>query len=136
MNCKIIVIICLVVLANLSFTQSFDLKASIQRGEKIYKGNCMSCHLAEGQGVQGVFPPLQDSDHLSDKERLVSIMENGMNKTIERNGVTYSTPMQATNLSEEEIADVLNYIRNSWGNNGDAISPAQVKNIIDNSLSK
>lgn len=51
----------------LSFNQSFDLKASMARGEAIYTAQCASCHLPEGEGIAEVFPPLAKSDYLKDK---------------------------------------------------------------------
>lgn len=107
---------------------SFDLKASVARGKEVFEGNCMSCHMENGEGIEGAFPPLAKSDYLmADKKRSISQIINGMTGEIEVNGKTYNGDMPAFDLTDEQISDVLNYVRNSWGNKGEAVTPADVK---------
>lgn len=107
---------------------SFDLKASIARGKEVFAGNCMSCHMENGEGIEGAFPPLAKSDYLmADKKRSISQMINGLTGEIKVNGKTYYGDMPALDLSDEQISDVLNYVRNSWGNKGEAVTPQEVK---------
>ena len=111
-----------------SFDQKFDLKASITRGKEVYTTQCITCHLEQGEGIEGTFPPLAKSDYLmADKKRSIQQIIHGASGEIKVNGVTYNAEMPAIELSDEEVSDVLNYVRNSWGNKGDAITPADVK---------
>jgi len=110
-----------------SFTQKFDLKASITRGKEVYDANCSTCHMAEGEGIEGAFPPLAKSDYLSDKARLVKIVLLGIKGPIKVNGNAYDAEMAGVSLTDEQVADVLNYVRNSWGNKGAAITPAEIQ---------
>ncbi|MDX5421049.1 MAG: cytochrome c [Hymenobacteraceae bacterium] len=105
------------------------LKESIQRGEKIYAANCQSCHMPEGEGMPGVFPPLAKSDYLmKDQKRAIRSVLHGVTGAITVNGQQYNMDMPAQNyLSDQEVADVLNYIQNNWGNKAKAVTPAQVK---------
>jgi mono/diheme cytochrome c family protein len=107
---------------------SFDLKASITRGKEIYAIQCMSCHQENGEGIEGAFPPLAKSDYLmADKKRSVTQVLKGLTGEIKVNGKTYNGDMPALDLTDEEVSDVLNYVRNSWGNKGDAVKPTDVK---------
>jgi nitrite reductase (NO-forming) len=110
-----------------SFYQAFDLKASMERGKSIYEAQCVSCHMAEGEGLEGVFPPLAKSANLKDKNRLVKIVLNGLRGPLKANGVDYDGEMSGVSLSDEEVSDVINYMRNSWGNQGVAIKPVEIQ---------
>ena len=97
--------------------QGEDLKASMERGAEIYEGFCMQCHLAEGEGVPNTYPPLKDSDWLQHKRKeSIHVVKYGQNGLIKVNGKPYNSNMPAPGLEDEEVADVLNYIMNSWGN--------------------
>lgn len=114
----------------LSF-QDKTLKESIKRGEEVYATNCITCHMGKGEGMEGSFPPLAKADYIAkDKTGKASIgaILNGMSDEITVNGIKYNSIMPSQSyLSDEQIADVLNYVRNSWGNKGKAITPAMVK---------
>lgn len=110
-----------------SFTQKFDLKASVARGKDVYEANCVTCHMAEGEGIEGAFPPLAKSDYLDDKTRLIKVVLQGVRGPMKINGVQYDGEMSGVTLTDEQVSDVLNYIRNSWGNKGAAITPAEVQ---------
>jgi mono/diheme cytochrome c family protein len=108
--------------------QKFDLKASIERGQDVYTTYCMSCHMDNGQGMEGVFPPLAKSDYLmADKKRSIQQTLYGVSGEIKVNGKIYNGDMPGYDLTDEELSDVLNYIRNSWGNKGEAVLPAEVE---------
>lgn len=103
---------------------------SINRGEEIYFGYCITCHMDQGQGIEGVFPPLAQSDYLMEnKERSISVVKYGQEGEIVVNGTTYNNIMSPMGLSDEEITDVLNFIRNSWGNQGEIVTPDEVAQI-------
>lgn len=122
-------------LVGVSFTTNQNLqedllKDSISRGLAVYNARCLSCHQATGVGLPGVFPPLTNSDHMkTDSTSLIGIILNGQNEKYTVNGIEYSRPMRAYPLlSDREIADVLNYMGNSWGNKFETITEEQVKN--------
>jgi mono/diheme cytochrome c family protein len=109
-------------------TKPFDLKASMVRGEQIYVSYCISCHIDAGQGIDGVFPPLAKSDYLmADKKRSIQQVLYGVSGEIKVNGKVYNMEMTGFDLNDQDVSDVLNYVRNTWGNKGAAIMPAEVK---------
>jgi mono/diheme cytochrome c family protein len=112
-----------------SFLQGDELKASIERGKSVYESNCMSCHMDKGQGIVGAFPPLANTGRLSDKGKLVKIVLEGASDPITVNGTEYNMEMNPVALTDEQVSDVLNYIRNSWGNKGPMIKVEEVKKL-------
>jgi nitrite reductase (NO-forming)/hydroxylamine reductase len=102
--------------------------AQVKAGEGVYQTVCLACHQADGKGLPGAFPPLAGSDYLlGDKDRAVGVVVRGLEGEVVVNGVKYNSVMPAmTQLSDQEIADALTYAMNSWGNQGGAISVAQV----------
>lgn len=115
------------VAALLSFRRDFDLKASVERGKTTYESQCASCHMPQGEGIPGVFPPLAKSDFLKDKNRLVKSVLLGMRGPVTVNGTEYNGEMPPVKLTDQEASDILNYIRNSWGNKAAPILPAEIK---------
>jgi mono/diheme cytochrome c family protein len=108
--------------------QKFDLKASIERGKEIYTLQCLSCHMENGEGMDGAFPPLAKADYLmKDKKRSIQQVIYGASGEMVVNGKTYNGEMPAFDLTDQEVSDVLNFIRNSWGNKGEAITPETVR---------
>lgn len=106
--------------------------AIAQDGAEIYMTRCMSCHQMNGGGVPGVFPPLADTDWVTgDKGRLIRIVMNGLTGKIEVNGETYSgaMPPWGSFLNDEEMSELLNYLRSSWGNEAEEITPEEVAKV-------
>lgn len=98
-------------------TQDDALKASMERGKGEYQGICLACHMDSGQGIAGVFPPLAKSDYLMvDTDRAIKSLIEGLQGEIVVNGTKYNQVMPASGLDDQAIADVLNYVMNSWGN--------------------
>lgn len=128
MNRKFL-IICLAfsLVMSSSFYQEFDLKASMDRGKAIYETQCITCHMPEGEGLAGVYPPVAKSDYLSDKNRLVKVILLGVRGPMKVNGVEYNGEMIGISLDDEQVSDVLNYIRNTWGNKGTAVLPKDIQ---------
>src|SRR5690606_12001881 len=100
-------------------------------GKKVYDSVCLACHMADGSGVPGMHPPLIQTDWVNgDKERLIEITLNGMSGKIEVNGETYNSIMPPhSHLSDKQIADVLTYIRQSFGNNASEITVPEVQKV-------
>jgi mono/diheme cytochrome c family protein len=97
-------------------------------GEKVYLSNCASCHQKTGEGLEGAFPPLAQSDYLlADKKRAIQIAANGMDGAITVNGVDYDAMMASQGLSNEDVKEVVNYVLNSWGNEGGEVTIADVE---------
>jgi mono/diheme cytochrome c family protein len=88
----------------------------------------MACHQSDGKGASGRFPPLNKTDWvIGNKERLVHLMLNGMEGPIEVNGENYNGIMpQHSFLKDNEIAEVLSYIRTHFGNTSNSISTEEV----------
>lgn len=123
-----VAIITLVTISAFQQKQSFDLKASIARGKEIYVAQCLSCHMEEGQGIEDVYPPLAKADYLmADKARSIQQVLYGAIGEMKVNGKVYNLEMTGFDLSDQEASDVLNYIRNSWGNKGSAVTSEDVK---------
>jgi len=118
----------LILLSSFHVRQKFDLKSSIDRGKDVYTAFCLSCHMETGAGIEGVYPPLAGADYLmADKKRSIQQVLYGATGEMKVNGKTYNTPMNGFDLTDGQVSDVLNYIRNSWKNKGAAITPADVK---------
>ncbi len=112
----------------LAWAQEDTLQESMKRGEEVYIAQCASCHMPEGEGVEAVYPPVANTDYLKDQKKIIDIIIYGQAEEIIVNGKPYNTPMDPMNqMSDREIADVLNYISNSWGNKYPRIKPEQVK---------
>ncbi|MCY2687297.1 c-type cytochrome [Salinimicrobium sp. TH3] len=94
-----------------------EMKESISRGAQLYNNFCASCHLSSGEGIKGVFPPLQNSNWLAEKRKeSIHAVKYGLRGPIEVNGEEYDNLMPQLGLSDREVADVMNYINNAWGN--------------------
>jgi nitrite reductase (NO-forming) len=103
----------------------------IKAGEVLFKGTCSACHQDRGQGIDGVFPPLAKSDYLlADKTRAIGIVLNGLNGPVTVNGKSYNSVMPPmSQLNDDEVANILTFTLNSWGNEGGTVTAAQVKDV-------
>lgn len=110
-------------------TQNKTLAESIASGKQIYTNTCFACHQANGEGIASAFPPLAESDYLNaDLERSINIVLHGKTGKITVNGKKYNSVMTKQNLTNEEVADVLTYVYNSWGNNKTHVKVSDVIN--------
>jgi mono/diheme cytochrome c family protein len=111
--------------------QNKPLEQSMADGEEIYQDFCLQCHLDNGKGVENAFPPLAKSDYLQNNiEASIRGIKYGLRGEITVNGNTYNGVMVNQGLDEEEVADVMNYILNSWGNKVEnQITVAQVLEV-------
>jgi len=100
--------------------------SNVQNGKSVYETYCMSCHQENGEGIPGAFPSIVKTGHLADKNKLVKIILQGMRGPINVNGVKYDGEMAGISLTDKETADVINYIRNAWGNKAPMVTIADV----------
>lgn len=107
-----------------------NIEESIARGKQIYETSCFACHQTTGQGLPGAFPPLAKSDFLNkDKNRAISTVIHGLSGKITVNGKEFDSVMPAQVLSDEETANVLNYVYSAWGNSKKVVTPEEVKKV-------
>lgn len=98
-------------------------------GQKIYSENCSACHGANGAGMPGMFPPLVGNPMVTGPPaKVIAAVKNGLTGATTVNGKTYNGSMPAWKgkLSDTQMADVITYIRSSWGNSAGAVTEAQV----------
>lgn len=104
-----------------------NLSERIAMGKSIYSKTCFACHQNSGEGLNGAFPPLAKSDLLNaDVNSVIDFVVKGKSGEMTVNGKKYNGVMPAQTLSDEEIANVLSYVYNSWGNSGKEVTPAMV----------
>ncbi|MBL1231798.1 MAG: nitrite reductase, copper-containing [Flavobacteriales bacterium] len=102
----------------------------IEMGKQVYSQTCVACHQANGEGLPNAFPPLAKADFLNaDVNRAINIVLNGLTGEIIVNGNKYNSVMTAQNITDEEIANVLTYVYNNWGNNKTEVTPSMVKAV-------
>ena len=110
-----------VMASSLFLFQNKPLADSIADGKEIYHDFCVQCHLPNGMGVEGAFPPLAKSDYLANRQNTIRALKYGLSGSIKVNGKIYNGQMATQGLDEEEIADVLNYIYREWGNTSEHV---------------
>jgi nitrite reductase (NO-forming) len=110
--------------------KALSLEERMTFGKDKYIATCSACHQANGQGIEGAFPPLAKSDYLNaDVDRAIDIVLHGKTGEITVNGKKYNSVMTAQALSDEEVANVLTYVYNSWGNSKKEVTPAMVQAV-------
>ncbi|MDG1715254.1 cytochrome c [Lacinutrix sp.] len=112
--------------------QNFNTKSQdFSEGKDIYNDFCIQCHMANGKGVPKVFPPLAKSDYLKNyRIESIKAIKYGLSGEITVNGEKYNTAMASQGLTNKEIAAVMNYITNSWGNkNTSLITEEEVSKV-------
>lgn len=109
-----------------------EMKKSIERGRQLYVKHCMACHQEDGSGVPRLNPPLIKTTYvLGSKSRLINIILNGLDEEIEIDGEFYSNPMPpfGSVLKDQEIGDILTYVRNNFQNKASAVTAEEVKKM-------
>ena len=97
-------------------------------GKNLYMQACFACHQPNGEGIPNAFPPLAKSDYLNaDVDRSIGILLHGLSGEVVVNGKSYNSIMPAQQMNDSEIANVLTFIYNSWGNSGKVITPQMVQ---------
>ncbi|GBD06796.1 Cytochrome c-552 [bacterium HR21] len=99
---------------------------TMQRGKQIYDSYCKTCHQANGQGIPGVYPPLAKSDYLQDKRKVIHALVFGLSGPITVNGKKFNGVMPPAPYNDQDLAAVLTYVYNSFGNPGGIVTPEEV----------
>lgn len=99
-------------------------------GKNIYVKTCSACHQVNGDGIQSAFPPLASSDYLNeDVDRAIQILLEGKTGVLTVNGNEYNSSMAPVDLTDEQVADVLTFVYNSWGNNRTEVTAEMVMQV-------
>ncbi|MEO5618783.1 MAG: copper-containing nitrite reductase [Candidatus Eisenbacteria bacterium] len=99
----------------------------IERGQRVYGSICAACHQPGGQGIANAFPPLAAADYLNtDKGRAIGVVLNGLSGEVKVNGKTYNSVMPGLGMSNEDVANVLTFVYDQWGNAGHEVTPSEV----------
>src|SRR5213078_2122451 len=109
-------------------TGALTVEDQVKAGEALFAGTCSVCHQANGAGLPGVFPPLAKSDFLAaDVARATRVVLHGLNGKVTVNNQDYNSVMPPmTQLNDDEVANILTYVMNSWGNTGGRVSKDEV----------
>jgi mono/diheme cytochrome c family protein len=107
-----------------------DGTTAMQRGKLLYLQHCVICHQGNGQGTPGTFPPLAKADYLmANEENGIRAIVAGLSGQITVNGTNYNNTMPPILLTDEQVAAVLTFARNTWGNTSAPITPDRVKSL-------
>lgn len=110
----------------MALSQDIRQSESYANGRVVYEDFCKLCHMTNGKGVSKAFPPLANSDYLEDIKATVSSIKYGLSGLIVVNGIKYNSVMAPMGLDDQEVADVANYILNTWGNSYDELITRQM----------
>ena len=102
----------------------------MEKGKRVYLQTCFACHQGTGLGLPGVFPPLAKSDYLmADKDRAIRSIIKGLTGPITVNGVQFNGVMPPVMINDEQVAQVLTYVLNEWGNDGGIVTLDDVRRV-------
>jgi nitrite reductase (NO-forming) len=104
----------------------------IAAGQNLFAGTCSSCHQPTGLGLPGAFPPLAGSDFIAhnDKSKIIGIVLNGFTGPIKVNGASFVSTMPPwSHMNDDDLANILTYVFNSWGNDFGVVSEADVAGV-------
>jgi nitrite reductase (NO-forming) len=107
---------------------ALTLAQQVSAGAALYNGTCSVCHQASGEGLPNVFPPLAKADFLNaDKTRAIQIVLNGLQGAVTVNGQAFNSVMPPmSQLNDDEVAHILTFVLNSWGNKGGRVTAEEV----------
>jgi len=108
-------------------------------GKQLYNGNCANCHQSSGAGQPGAYPPMVGSEWvLGSKPMLAAILLDGVSGELSVHGSEFGTNVMPAwaNLSDEKLADIMTYIRGTWGNTADAVKAEEVTAVRTKNASR
>ena len=107
-------------------------EVQIERGKQTYMQLCFACHMPDGKGMPKVFPPLAGADYLlADTDRAIRIAKKGLTGPVTVNGETYNSIMPPNDhLTDQQVADVVTYVLNAWGNDGGSVTVDDVRRVL------
>ncbi|WP_234733342.1 c-type cytochrome [Tellurirhabdus bombi] len=101
-------------------------------GQQLYKEHCSNCHQTDGKGLAALYPPINGSDYLRNKEKVICLIRHGLSDSIVVNGRPYNRPMPANpQLANIEVAEIVTYIYNEWGNEKTISEVKDVGKVLD-----
>lgn len=105
--------------------------AELDAGKAVFQQVCASCHMADGAGLPGAFPPLKQSDYFkkATPAALVKILDHGLTGEVTVNGQKFNSAMPAQNINDQEMSDVLNYVSVALNGGKANFKPDQVKKL-------
>lgn len=106
--------------------------ATLQPGQAAFESTCAVCHQASGSGVPGTFPPLAGSEWVNGPPEIpIAVVLRGAQGSFKVGGMTYSgsMPPHRDTLKDDQIAEILSYVRSSWGNSASPVTAAQVATL-------
>jgi nitrite reductase (NO-forming) len=110
---------------------TMTLQEQMAAGKALFNGTCSVCHQSNGAGLPGVFPPLAKSDYLNnDAHKGAGVVVHGLAGKVKVNDKEYDSVMPPMNqLNDDEVANILTYVLNSWDNKGGQVKTEDVKAI-------
>lgn len=125
--------ICVILVGSLACQSEEEIKRQryITEGILVYKNNCANCHQNKGEGLAALYPPIANSDYLANKKSVICLIRYGQQGPIKVNGKTYNRPMPAQpQLSDLEVAELVTYIYNQWGNETKLTSVKKITPVL------
>jgi mono/diheme cytochrome c family protein len=112
-------------------TEKVKKAAEVHPGKIVYMQFCLACHMENGEGVPSLYPPLIQTEYvLGDKKRLIETVINGIEGPVEVKGEKFNNIMAKLDyLRDEQIAEVLTYVRSNFGNSADAVTASEVRMV-------
>jgi len=126
---KVFLLVSGIIIFGTSFTifPAKNLAKNLKDGKEVYIQYCQNCHMENGEGLEGVYPPVAKTNYLKNTKKIIEVILKGQFGEVTVNGKKYNTDMPAQDyLTDEQIVDVLTYIRSNWGNKYPAVTTAQV----------
>jgi len=116
-----------------SETDSYDqlpVNSEFEAGKEVYSRSCVACHMKDGNGLEGTFPPLAKSDYmLAEPKRALKQVIYGSDETMLVNGIEYTSIMPPQEVTDQEAIEVVNYILNAWGNDGGVVDQDDLNEV-------
>jgi len=120
-------------LAQVSCESETDLKLKKYKvvGQRVYVENCANCHQTDGKGLAAIYPPINGSDYLKNKEKVICLIRHGLNGPIMVNGRRWNRPMPANpQLTDIDVATLTTYLYTQWGGETSITDVKEVSRVL------